>query len=97
MIIKKALALIEQCRGDISDQRAALKDKIHVTFRRLREVLTVRETQLIGQLHKTTQGKLKGLAAQSDQIETTLAQLDSCLKGIPLGRKSCIKACGCQA
>ena len=78
-IIKKALALIEQCRGEISDQRSALEGNIHVTFRRLREVLTVRETQLIGQLHKTTQGKLKGLAAQSDQIETTLAQLDSCL------------------
>ena len=78
-IIKKALALIEQYRGEISDQRAALEDYIHITFRRLREVLTVRETQLIGQLHKTTQGKLKGLAAKSDQIETTLAQLDSCL------------------
>ena len=78
-IIKKALALIEQCRGKISDQRSALEDNIHVTFKRLREVLTVRETELIGQLHKTTQGKLKHLAAQSGQIETTLAKLDSCL------------------
>ena len=78
-IIKKALTLIEQCHGAISDQRAALEGNIHVTFRRLREVLTFRETELIGQLHKTTQGKLKDLAAKSDQIETTLAQLDSCL------------------
>ena len=77
--IKKALALIEQCRGEIFDQQVAIKDNIHVTFRRLREVLTVRETELIGHLHKTTQGKLKGLAAKIDQIETTLAQLDSCL------------------
>ena len=77
--IKKALAQIEQCRGEISDQRAAIENSVHITFRRLREVLTVRETELIGQLHKTTQGKLKGLAAKSDQIETTLAQLDSCL------------------
>ena len=77
--IKKALALIEQCCGEISDQRAAIEDNIHVTFRRLRELLTVRETELIGQLHKTIQRKLKGLAAQCDQIETTLAQLDSCL------------------
>ena len=77
--IKKALALIEQCRGEISDQRAAIEDNIHVTFRRLREVLTLRETELIGQLHKTTEGKLKGLAAKRNQIETTLAQLDSCL------------------
>ena len=77
--IKKALALIEQCRGEISDQRAAIEDNIHVTFRRLQEVLTVRETELIGHLHQTTQKKMKGLAAQSDQIETTLAKLDSCL------------------
>ena len=77
--IKKALALIEQCRGEISNQQTAIKDNIHVTFRRLREVLIVRETELIGQLHKTTQGKLKGLAAKRDRIETTLAQLDSCL------------------
>ena len=77
--IKRALALIEQCRGEISDQRAAIEDNIHVTFRRLREVLTVRETDLICLLHKITQGKLKGLAAKSDQIETALARLDSCL------------------
>ena len=77
--IKKALALIEQCCGEISDQQTAIEDNIHITFRRLREVLTVRETELIDYLHKTTQGKLKGLAAKSDQIETTLAQLDSCL------------------
>ena len=77
--MKKALALIDQCCGEISDQRTAIEDNIHVTFRQLREVLTVRETELIGHLHKTTRNKLKGLAAKSDQIETTLAQLDSCL------------------
>ena len=79
MTIKKALALIEQCHGEISNQRTAIEDNIHVTFRRLREVLTVRETELIAHLHKTTQGKLKTLAAKRDQIETTLAKLDSCL------------------
>ena len=79
MSIKKVLALIEQCRGEISSQRAAIEDNIHVSFKQLREVLTVKETELIGQLYKTTQGKLKGLAAQRDQIEITLAQLDSCL------------------
>ena len=92
VIIKKALALIEQRCGVISNQRAAIENNIHVTFRRLREVLTVRETELIGQLHKMTQGKLKGLAAKSDQIETTLAQLNSCLhfmgESIKLGSKS---------
>ena len=34
---------------------------------------------MIGQLDLETQVKLKGLAAQRDQIETTLTQLHSCL------------------
>ena len=78
-IMKEALAQLDACCGEISDQRAATAVNIHGTFRRLQEVLDVRETELIGQLDQVTQGKLKGLAAQRDQIETTLAQLCSCL------------------
>ena len=91
-IIKKALALIEQRCEDVSDQRETIENNVHITFRRLREVLTVRETELIGQLHQMTQGKLKGLAAKSDRIETTLAKLNCCLhfmgESIKLGNKS---------
>ena len=77
--IEKALAQLDARCGKISDQRAITEDNIHITFRRLREVLNVRETELIGRLHELTQEKLKDLAAQRDQIETTLAQLHSCL------------------
>ena len=79
VIIEKALAELDTRCGEISNRRAAIEDSIHVTFKRLREVLTVRETELIDQLHQMTQVKLKGLAAQSDQIETALAKLNSCL------------------
>ena len=79
VLIEKALAELNTRCGEISDQRAAIEDNVHVTFRRLREVLTARETQLIGQLHQMTQAKLKGLAAQRDQIEITLGKLNSCL------------------
>ena len=78
-IMKKALAQLDSCCGEISDQRAATAVNIHGTFRRLQEVLDVRETELIGQLDQVTRGKLKSLAVQRDQIETTLAQLCSCL------------------
>ena len=78
-VITKALAQLDARCGEISDQRTATAVNIHTTFRRLREVLDVRETELIGQLDLETQVKLKGLAAQRDQIETTLAQLHSCL------------------
>jgi tripartite motif-containing protein 2/3/tripartite motif-containing protein 71 len=77
--IMRALAELDARCGEISDQRAATAVSIHVTFRRLREALDVRETELIGQLDKITQGKLKRLATQTDQIETTLAQQSSCL------------------
>ena len=79
VIIEKALAELNTRCGEISDQRAAIEENVHITFRQLREILTVRETELIGQLHLMTQAKLKGLAAQRDQIETTLAKLNSCL------------------
>ena len=79
VLIEKALEELNTCCREISDQRAAIEDNVHITFRRLREVLTVREIELIGQLHQMTQAKLKGLAAQRDQIETTLAKLNSCL------------------
>ena len=77
--ITKALGQLDARCGEISDQRAANKHKVHVTFKRLREVLDVRETELIVQIDGMTQNKLKGLAAQRDQIETTLTQLNSCL------------------
>ena len=86
-IIKEALADIKTRCGVISDRGAASENNIHVTFRRLREILTVRETELIGQLHLITQAKLKDLSTQSDQIEITLAKLNSC-RLLRTGQKS---------
>jgi tripartite motif-containing protein 2/3/tripartite motif-containing protein 71 len=65
--------------GEISDQRAATAINVHSNFRRIREALDVRETEVISQLDRVAQRKLKGLATQRDQIETTLAQQCSCL------------------
>ena len=78
-IAMKALSQLDTRCGEISDQRAATEDSIHETCRRLREAVNVREAQLIDQLDQMTREKLKGLAVQKDQIETTLAQLCSCL------------------
>jgi tripartite motif-containing protein 2/3/tripartite motif-containing protein 71 len=77
--ITKALGKLNARCDEISNQRAATAGNVHITFRRLREILNVRETELIDQLDRMTQSKLKSLAAQRDEIETTLAQLHSCL------------------
>ena len=81
--INKALAQCDSYCVEVSDQRAALEADIHKTISRLQtvvhEALEVRKTELIGHLHQMTQEKLKDLTVQRDQIETTQAQLGSCI------------------
>ena len=77
--ITKALAQLDARCAEISDQRAAVEADVHTVFGKLQRILDTRKTELIGQLHHITQRKLKGLAVQRDQLETTLAQLSSCL------------------
>ena len=78
--VKKALADLDVCCGEISDQRAIIEADIHRTTQRLHEIIDVRNTELINQLHQKTQEKLKGLAVQRDELETILTKLSSCLK-----------------
>ena len=77
--ITDILGHLDSCSDDISNKRAATEEEIHTTFRRLQETLSVREGELISHLDHIAGVKLKGLALQRDQIETTLAQLTSCL------------------
>ena len=78
--VKKALTQLDKHCTDISDQQAAIEANIHDNIGRLHEVLDVRRTELIGQLHEAIQRKLKSLAVQRDEIETIQAQLSSCLE-----------------
>ena len=77
--ITKALARLDARCGVLSDQQVAIEADIHATFGKLHRILETRETELISQLHHITERKLKKLAVQRDQLETTLAQLNSCL------------------
>ena len=77
--ITETLVQLDAHCAEISDQRAAVEADIHTTFWKLQHVLDTRKTELIGQLHHVTQMKLKKLAVQRDQLETTLAQLSSCI------------------
>ena len=77
--INKALAQLDTRCGEISDQQAAVEADIHSTFTKIQSILNARKTELIGRLHQITQRKLKDLAVQRDQLETTLARISSCL------------------
>ena len=81
--VRKALTQCDSHRDEISDQGAAVEANIHKTIDQfqkvIHEALEVRKTELIGQLHQMTQEKMKDLAVERDQIETTQAQLGSCI------------------
>ena len=77
--IERALAQLDRGSDEICDQRTAAEDQIHAAFRKLQVILNVRETELVAKLNKITEGKMKDLAAQRDQVETLLAQRNSCL------------------
>ena len=81
--INKALAQCDSYCVEVSDQRAAVEADIHKTISRLQKVvheaLEVRKTELIGHLHQMAQEKLKDISVQRDLIETTQAQLGSCI------------------
>ncbi len=78
--IHTTLAQLDTRSGEISDQRVTIEASIHDTIRRLHEILVLRKTELIGQLHKMIQRKIKNIASQRDQIETIQAQINRCIQ-----------------
>ena len=75
----KALEKLDVRRREITDQRAVLQEQIHKSSQQLHEIINLREKELTNKLNYITQEKLSQIAAQREQIETTLAQLGSCL------------------
>ena len=81
-LASKALEKLDvRCR-EITDQQAALQAQIHKSSQQLHEIIDLREKKLTNKLNYITQEKLGKLASQREEIETTLAQLDSCLNKV---------------
>ena len=78
-LARKALEKLDDRCREITDQQAALQAKIHKSSQQLHEIINLRERELTNKLNYITQEKLSELASQREQIETTLAQLGSCL------------------
>ena len=78
-VIKGAVTKVEMRFKDVTDQHEVIKSNIQKKVKQLQESLHARQEELISQLDEITLTKLKGLAIQKDQLETTQAQLNSCL------------------
>ena len=90
--VNKALTELDGRCDEISHQQTEVEANIHNAIRQFHEFLSVRKTELISQLYQITQGKLKCLATQRDEIETIQAQLNSCLNFVKESLKTENKA-----
>ena len=78
--VDKALVELKSRSIEIYDNEATIEAIIHDTFRRLHNVLDVRETDLISHLHQVVLGKRTVLETLKKEMETIQAQLRNCLK-----------------
>ena len=78
-LARKALEELDVHCREITDQQAALQAQFRKSSQQLHEIIDLRERELTNKLNYITQEKLSKIAAQREQIETTLAQLASCL------------------
>ena len=80
--IDQALTGLETCSAGVTVQQDLVEANIEGTVRDLQqkfhEMLEARKRGLLNRLHEISRSKLKSLAAQKDQLETTQAQLHSC-------------------
>ena len=76
--IDQALTDVETCSAEIDIRKDLVEANIEGTVRELHIVLEARKTNLLNRLQEISRSKLKSLAAQKDQLETTQAQLHSC-------------------
>ena len=78
-MVDSTLKQVNEQSQSLSDQRVAIEADIRQQIQKLCELLEERKTELISQLDEQMGVKIKLLATQKDQLELTLAQLDSCL------------------
>ena len=78
--VQQALRTFDTRAKEISKQRVTVEEKIHREFDQQQRRLDQQRVELVNKLDSLTQQKLKGLAAQRDQIEITQVKLTSCLE-----------------
>ena len=76
--IDRALTDLETCSAEVDVHQDLVNANVEGTVKELHRVLEARKTQLLNRLQEISRDKLKKLAAQKDQLETTQAQLHSC-------------------
>ena len=87
--LERAIASVDTRSAAVTKQKTAVVAEIHTVMAHLRQVLEVRETELVGQAEQTAQQKLKNLAAQRDGFKLRLGQLKSCHDFVEESQRTC--------
>ena len=78
--LDRAIQDIDRAQSHILDQQASIEADILAKIGQLHEALEMRKIELIGQLGKMTQPKLKTLSIQRNELELIQTQLNSCIE-----------------
>lgn len=78
-LASEALEMLNARHGEITNQQATLQAQIVKSSQQLHEAINLREKELTTKLNYITQRKLSELELQREQVETTQAELSSCL------------------
>ena len=76
--IDQVLTDLEMCSAEVTVQQDFVEANIEGAVREIKIALESRKKELLNRLQEISRGKLKSLAAQKEQLETTQAQLHSC-------------------
>ncbi len=78
--INAAMAKFDTHSEKITNQREFIEATVKNNSRRLHEIIDARTAELLDQLNLITEGKLKGLAIQKDQMEIVQSHVSRCME-----------------
>ena len=90
-ILDRAMTQVDLRCIEMSNQQKIIKADIHTVVKQLHETLDARKNELIDQLDRITQAKLKSLKTQKEEMEKTQSRLDSCLQFMKDKLRACDK------
>ena len=88
VMLESAIKLVHTQCAAVVEQKTAVVAEIHAVMAHLRQVLEVRETELVSQAEQTAQQKLKR-TVQQNVFELQLGQLKSCHDFVEKSRHIC--------
>lgn len=82
VVITSSVAVLDNRPKEIREYCAGVEAMVNKTAKQLQDAVVSRKTKLINQLHLMTEGKLKDLAGQMEEVQSTQSHFSCCLDAL---------------